>query len=98
MKKEGDVVYAITSPTSGDWRIREGDEEAPYIMHFRLKQKKGHFGYIDNKEVMTLQTLPMTNTQLLNFKTKLVFCKTLLEDFVCSFTMHLQNMWAYKNR
>lgn len=41
MKKEGDVVYAITSPTPGDWRIREGDEEALYSMLFRLNQKKG---------------------------------------------------------
>lgn len=49
---------------------------------------------------MRLQTLPMTNMQPLHFKTKLVFCKTLLEDFFFffSFTMHLQNMWAYKNR
>lgn len=64
----------------------------------RYRQKRlDLLWYIDNKEEMRLQILPVTNIQPLDFETKTAFWKTLLEDFVSSSTMCLHNIWAYKN-
>lgn len=67
-------MYAITPPTPGDWGKNDGNEEAPQSTHLDTGKKRlDLLWYIDNKEEMRLQILPVTNIQPLDFETKTAF-------------------------